>query len=52
MITKIINISEQLKFYDVSEAVDFAKGSRKTPKTWCELMNYFKRNASWRKRLF
>ena len=49
MIVAIIKIVNSDEFYNVSEAVDFAKGSRKLPKTWAEFKNFRKRNK-WRTR--
>lgn len=49
MIVSIIKIVQSQDFKDVSEAVDFAKGSRKLPKTFSEFKNYVKRNK-WQMR--
>ena len=43
MITKIIDLLKEDKFYGVSKRVDFAKGSRKIPYTWKQVKQLIKR---------
>jgi hypothetical protein len=43
MITKVIDLLKQDKFYGVSKRVDIAKGKYKIPYTWKTLWNLLRR---------
>ena len=43
MITGIIDLLRQEKFYKVSNGVDIAKGKYELPRTWKSVKNMFKR---------
>ncbi len=43
MITGIIDLLKQDKFYNVSKEVDIAKGKYELPRTWKGVKNMFRR---------
>jgi len=43
MITSVIDLLKQDKFYKVSKEVDIAKGKYELPRTWKGVKNMFKR---------
>jgi hypothetical protein len=43
MITQVIDLLKQDKFYNVSNEVDIAKGKYELPRSWKGVKNMFKR---------